>query len=771
MLLGRCMSILRASSGRYTNLRFYRAWRTYSPIAHQTPGDTLSIAGYSRNETSSTGCQSLTKHCFGRKNYCPFPMSKLPPTSEAFLEPEPSPDSTPSPKPWCVELNHATSTYWWYFLLWHIPAIVSVTVSATLLWLNFTEFAIGGELGHSAKDSANVIGALQLVIKSHEILITASLIIIAQQLLLESLVLDGIVLGLLGAESALVRPSFIISGEYRQALAFGLRILGKGEIDRCGRPVQRRVLGLSLFFLLACGLSSLAGPASGVLIIPRVDWHIANETLYAPSNNTFPNIFIGRSDVFEIDTFYTPGLGYWEYYVKNSDWNATTSDSDINHKFGDIGAVAYINTTGRYNRSLSAEWSSGTQISCGMQGESGDIQGKAWGPADMTKISKGWRSTKTTVNVIALKALVTCRAREKIQCTPGNGSDLDWCYMGVDEHSAISHTKRTSRDLLLAADYGGLDLRVWITEGPHITANTHYSDSIEVIIEGPIAELESAFDLTVCSFSGALVSGIGTSYGIRFEISKIEYFNYTIRPNGDKAEPRKLLFHKTWLDRAHAVSGELWGNESYTTSDPFSYPARPRIVPPGKSNVLAAFGNATRDGLYGLLEPEAFPREVAVGGALAYLLSWVSTSYSQFTMPYDKIPPEFTAGLGPMESWPTTYKLSVHREGYIYRRSDRSGILGVVVLALHAVTVIVASLWQLIFVRRIIPGWKGTPQYAILGAGSPNFIEAYQSLSVDVNGDAMKRVITLRETPSDCGCTTHPRGELTLHVQARPSHV
>lgn len=107
----------------------------------------------------------------------------------------------------------------------------------------------------------------------------------------------------------------------------------------------------------------------------------------------------------------------------------------------------------------------------------------------------------------------------------------------------------------------------------------------------------------------------------------------------------------------------------------------------------------------------------------------------------------------------------------MYRLSNRTGIVGVIVLVLHAVTVIAASLWQLIFVKCIILGWKGTPQYAMLGAGSPNFIEAYPSLSVDIKGEAMRRAITLRETPFDCGCTTHPGGELTLHVQARTSHV
>lgn len=141
-------------------------------------------------------------------------------------------------------------------------------------------------------------------------------------------------------------------------------------------------------------------------------------------------------------------------------------------------------------------------------------------------------------------------------------------------------------------------------------------------------ETPAVFNLTVCSFHGALVAGIGTSYGTRSEAEKIEYLNYTIRSNGERAGPRKLLFHETWLDRAHAFGGELWGNESYAYSDPFSYPARSRIIPPlAEHNVLAAFGNMAKDAVFGLEVAETLPREVAVGGGLAYLLSWVPTSY------------------------------------------------------------------------------------------------------------------------------------------------
>lgn len=729
-------------------------------------------------------------------------MSESTHAEEAVLKSDPPPNSASSSESKCVELNHTSSTHWWNFLSWHIPGIVSVTVSAILLWLNFSEYTIGGELGHSEQDSANAIGALQLAIKVHELFIIASLAIIARQLILESLTRDGIVLGLLGAESAMAQPSFVISGGYRQALAFGFQIIfHKRSIDRRGWPVRWRVLGLSFFFLLACILSSLAGPASAVLMLPRVDWKFVDEKTFTPPNSTFPNIMVGTNQVhgtdgssplvFETGSTYTPGLGYFSYFVENSAWNK--SSDDLYHKFGDAGAIAYINTTGSYHRNLSAEWPGGTNIECGMQYDSYWTMDDLRGALDLVKIGTGWRSTRATMNLVALKAVTTCRAREKIPCPPAsiipsNISDPNWCYMSVNNHSATSGVIRRGQNLLLAAEYGLYDLRVWITEGPHSTRNTHYSDSIEVIFEVRsisdevyLTEPSGDFDLIVCSFSGALVAGIGSSFGTRSVFEKIEYFNYSIQSDGKMAGPREFLFHENWLDRAYAIGGELWKNESYKSSDPFNYPPRPRTTAPqANNNVLGTFGNNTRDALSAVAEWDALsavaewdalPWEVAVGGSLAYLLSWAPTGDSQFVMPYDEIPPEFTAGLGPPTHWPTTYKYSVYREGYMFKRSTRTGILGMVVLTMHAVIVIVASLWQLLVVRRIILGWDGIPQYTMLGAGSPSLIGAYQILSADIEGDALRTVITLQEPASDCNWCGRSQGGLVMQIQDRTSYA
>lgn len=668
-----------------------------------------------------------------------------------------SAESTPAPE----IPKHIVSSHWWHFLFWHVWTFLSVLISGILLWLNFSQYAIGGELGTSSGSSADIIGALQLGIKAHELLIVASLITIARQMIIGNLLDGGLVLGLLGAESALTTPSFIVTEEFRQSFLFGCRKFFNSE-----SPINRQMFWLSLFVLWACILSSLAGPASGVLMIPRVDWHRLSKQLYTPpSFNTYPNIMIGSGGdnsspgIFESGVGFFPGLNYWEYYFDNAAWDAIlASDDDLFHRFVEGGVVAYINTTGTYGRELDGTWSGGTNITCGMASGSAEVRTNTWemSPTPMNETKNGWRAVKSTINLVTLNSVVTCRARERIPCTPtstlsGNYSDPDWCYTSVGD-SFSSGTLRTSRNLLLAADYGTYNSRVWITEGPRIAANNHYSDSIEVIFEqGPLEDLvfengETSFNLTVCTFSGALVSGIGTALGTHFASEKIEYFNYALTPNGTQAPPRRILFHENWLDRAYAVDGEQWDNISSVHPDPFSYPARPRTIAP-PHNVLAAFGNTIRDvGSY-YNGTEALPAEVAVGGALAYLLSWTPGSDSQFAMRYEDIPSRFTDGLGPRESWTTEYVYKVYQEGFMFRLSTRTGYLGVLVLGLHAITAILASLWQLFVTRRVILGWTNTPEYMMLGAGSHSLTAAYPNTCAGIAAKgALGGIIMLKET-------------------------
>lgn len=654
--------------------------------------------------------------------------------------------------------KHIVSTHWWHFLAWHTWTVTSLAVTATLLWLNFTKYAIGGEIGLSLWSSADILGALQLAIKAHELLIVASLITIARQMIIGDLLDGGIVLGLLGAESSFSTPSFVLTGEFTQSFLFGLRSIYKSD----SQPIHRRMLWLATFTFWACILSSLAGPASGVLMIPRVDWHLAGTVEYSPPiNSTCPNIIIGRSGGFDYSVATMPGLRYWQYYSENSSWNATLSaEDDLNHRFGDAGNVMYINTTGSYGRMPGGKWDGETKVRCEMQAINVERYQNTWEkfPTPMNDTITGWKAVKSTINLVALDAAVTCRAQDKIPCSTtstlsDNYDDLGWCYMSVG-YSASSSVLRTSQNLLLAADYNYYTTRVWVTEGPKFEANSHYSDSVEVVFENALHSDDAENyhitpNLTVCSFSGALVSGIGTALGTHFTNEKIEYFNYTLNRDGKHENPRKILFHENWLDDAYSYDEDQLASDDTTEPAPFTYPARPRTTAL-PYNILAAFGNTTQAAGTYFAGSEALPMEVAVGGALAYLLSWTSGSDSQYAIPYDEIPQQFTDGLGPLETWPTDYVFKVYQEGYIFQLSTRTGYLGVMVLGLHGLTAILASLWQLFVTRKVILGWKNTPEYVMLGAGSPSLTRAYPNTCAGIAAKrALSGVIILKETSSN----------------------
>lgn len=689
-------------------------------------------------------------------------LQRIKPSSQTSPAICPQMSEKPSPTP--ETPKHIVCTHWWHFLAWHSWTVASLTVTATLLWLNFTEYAIGGEIGRSPKSSADILGALQLAIKTHELLIVASLITIARQMIIGDLLDGGIVLGLLGAEASFSTPSFVLTGEFTQSFLFGLRSIYKSD----SQPINRRMLWLASFVFWACVLSSLAGPASGVLMIPRIDWHPAGTIQYSPPlNSTVPNVIIGAAGGFEYSVSQMPGLKYWQYYFENADWNETNAaEDDQFHKFGDVGTVAYINTTGSYGRILDAKWDNGTNITCEMHADSAERYGNTWAKfrTPMNGTITGWKAVKSTINVVALKAVVTCRARERIPCSAtstlsGNYEDPDWCYMSVG-YFASSSVLRTSRNLLLAADHRDYYPRVWVTEGPKIEANSHYSDSIEVIFETPPPSNEMeyyddstpTFNLTVCSFSGALASGIGTALGTHATAEKVEYFDYALKPDGRRMGPRRILFHENWLDNAYSRKDSPWESDNDPDTDAlasFTYPARPRTTV-SPYNVLAAFGNATQVAGEFSNVTEALPSEVAVGGALAYLLSWTSGSDTQYAIPLDEIPRQFTDGLGPPESWPIDYVFKVYQEGYIFRLSTRTGYLGVMVLGLHGITAIVASLWQLFVTRRVILGWTNTPEYIMLGAGSPSLTTAYPNTCAGIAAKgALSGVIILKETSSN----------------------
>lgn len=63
------------------------------------------------------------------------------------------------------------------------------------------------------------------------------------------------------------------------------------------------------------------------------------------------------------------------------------------------------------------------------------------------------------------------------------------------------------------------------------------------------------------------------------------------------------------------------------------------------------------------------------------------------------------------------FTINVCDQGYGFRLSSRVGILAVALLILHAVIVLVGSLWQLFWERSVINAWHTVPEYLALGLG------------------------------------------------------
>lgn len=698
-------------------------------------------------------------------------------------------------------------------LRWHKWMIVSLMGTAPLLFLNFMQVGIGGELGRSPSASANVLGILQIVVKVHELFIVASLVAVAVQWILWDLLGDGLPLGLLGAEGSIASPSFLLSQQFRLALKFGFHKIYLPSSWK-GNPDRLRILRLVLFLFSCCIIAGLAGPASAVLMIPRIDWFLHSINHIPPvMRATLPTVMIGtspgilleegfmESNVFAFpDIFVGTGFRYWKDVsgFELRDPGISLPAKSIHH-FHDYYGHVYVNTTGTLQRPLDGIWTGGTRITTTARNNADFFSD--WTDVTLIDVQQMWADVKYVESTHGYDASVTCRAATKLRCSE-HTADVDsprntavdndprypdWCYRSIHQNSSFEGEIRMGRNLLMAKDFvdDQPDPRVWVTEGPRVAQNVHYSDSLEILFEKLPGALPWISNLTVCSFSAVLVTGVATSLGSNPQREQVDYLDHVIRLDDTIAPPRKFLFHENWLDRAFSYDPALWlaqsiddngyvNGISYNNGTPypppvfflptgsmrypdnFTYAARPGLTPR-----LNTFGSLGENLIYALgygsspesaeARIEAFPVGAAVGGILTYLLSWSLPSDNQYTMSYDEIPPQFR--LGPPESFSRFFSSWVYRKGYGFRLSSRTAYLGVAVLVWHAIIVVVGSMWQLKR-RRIIRAWSTVPDYLCLGSGSASLVLTHPNTCAGVAGkEALSGLVKIGVT--DNGDTPH----------------
>ncbi|KAL0929843.1 uncharacterized protein CTRU02_215273 [Colletotrichum truncatum] len=137
--------------------------------------------------------------------------------------------------------------------------VLPATVSAFLLTFNIRGYFIGRELEGSKGQDDLKLGALQISAELQELLITASLSAILLNVIRRHLVLkEGVPLGFLGSDKAFAQASFFWSVEFWGGV-------------RSFRNQSWRQKGPLIGLLVLSGvLSLLAGPATAVLMIPRM---------------------------------------------------------------------------------------------------------------------------------------------------------------------------------------------------------------------------------------------------------------------------------------------------------------------------------------------------------------------------------------------------------------------------------------------------------------------------------------------------------------------
>lgn len=256
-------------------------------------------------------------------------------------------------------------------------------MSIILVCWNLTEYSIAGELGGSAGATANILGALQLSIKAHEMTIVASLYMIARQWIQGNLIdMDrGIPLGLLGAEKEFGQPSFLISNGYLVTIGYVVSLWRRKQarLDLCF---------LTIFLFAATVVSSLAGPASGVLMIPRQDWFFDSVVPYTiPAGQSYPYLMVRPKfefentsmtgyDPFSPENFHSTEytLRYWSEVVDLNRWFGALPQPQTTNDLLFVSDLVRANISTTWNRTLDNGNTGHTNAKIIMLGEIRDHQ-------------------------------------------------------------------------------------------------------------------------------------------------------------------------------------------------------------------------------------------------------------------------------------------------------------------------------------------------------------------------------------------------------------
>ncbi|KAL0639474.1 hypothetical protein Q9L58_001503 [Maublancomyces gigas] len=673
----------------------------------------------------------------------------------------------------------------WDIIGWHKWGVLSVSVSIVLLTLNFRRHPIGGEVGNNAKATADILGALQLAVKAHELTIVASLVAIAKQWIHGNLMdLDsGLPLGLLGAEKELAAPFFVISRGYLASVRHVWNIWHRRgrEIPVDSKP-KRMVWPLLVFLFAACGISALAGPASGVLMIPRVDWFFERDYPFPRVRGmTYPHILIDyrpdNSTYFEIAVeLLVPNVtlttDHWTDSRYTSAIFGPVKVKEIRHRFSDpLGPLA-VNTSTTWDRMLDDNHTGNTQATIVMDSDrtwlnwglnnavnSTNTTNLSGAGVDHSKILDSWLGRKYVVNAHGIVTNVSCSAKPKLQCLSspsGNRTSSTWCYMSGTTSDPMA-APLEARNLLLIAEHPSeirdnktmLD-RVYITEGPQKRNDPKFSASLVVVfdvgwipVDAPTRDSYTQFDIpsenvTVCSITAEILSVVASSLEIPLRFEFVDM---------NKTSSNSLIFHEHWLDTIHTTELNRDGDLVSPVTAEFVPPRNMSFLTP--NNALLALGETLLPPRGSIEEGDraAAIVEVPVAGVFAYTFSTLYPSITQYPLGVgeilpDDLKPEPLRNSTQIE----TVTVHVYDLGYGFQLSSRTGKLGVTVLIAHAFIVLLGSLWQLFWERKVISAWGTIPEYVSLALGSSMPPKLEDTCAGIASTQTLKSIVKVGET-------------------------
>ncbi|KAI5838882.1 hypothetical protein DFP73DRAFT_616318 [Morchella snyderi] len=666
--------------------------------------------------------------------------------------------------------KRALSKDWLVMMGWHFRTFTPCFITGAILWLNISDYAIGREIGAGSSATDVVLGVATGCAKIHEILMVLGLLNIARQAIQRGLTQGGILLGLLGAEKSLQNVVFVFKPEFRAALKYGFS--GRG-------PQTKKIRQIVAVMFVVCSLCTVVGPASYVMMVPKLGLFEGkqlelNGTVYTFGSRCYPYIMINPAlAVQNMDPYKgtePSGLSSRDEYA--------SPNNNMTHRYKNWGYPVTVNTKWpSKERYITGNWTGETNFTTTLLQDSiainRTIEEEYRAPK---KLAQSPAQAVTDITALSLKPV--CRERERRRRQPDTNS-TDFTFRSVGSNH-IDGSDIDSRRLLLlykldgqtglGADISTINItKIWITEGSMEKANSNFTDTILVVLQHDAND-----SLIVCSNEATMRNTKAISTAVSFDPDPSDFKNseehrdYFLSQNNG-SPPRKVLYHKEWLDYIHSYN-LTYGDDIYVNG-----PTAPRSIlkPPQNTDLSLWAEGCAQINWSNYTSPDPARFELAIGGAFLSVISRISPSDTQYTSLYDvnlminrsqssmntidyifrevHYPPELMIERETECQYNTTV-ITISHNAYGYKWKSISKILSMVALLLHVIIAIVGSLWQSRKGGGVIQAWGTVAEYGTLCLGTnPDNALLGNACAGITSNTTLQTLVGVRETYASIG--------------------